>query len=187
MPHFSYLTEQSDIRHIIFRKRERYKYMDAYTQQLMRGPSELSVLEREIIATYVSGLNACQFCCTTHKEIAINYGMDEALLEQLMNDPAQADISDKLLPLILLARKLTQTPSRVIQSDIDAAIQAGWSESAVEDCICVSAVFNYYNRLLDGHGIKGTPEFYKEGAAMVAKHGYNFPALVVWFLKRFKM
>jgi len=31
-----------------------------YHQALMRGPSPLSVADRELIAAYVSGLNACQ-------------------------------------------------------------------------------------------------------------------------------
>jgi len=31
-----------------------------YHRALMRGPSPLSVADRELIAAYVSGLNACQ-------------------------------------------------------------------------------------------------------------------------------
>lgn len=33
-----------------------------YHEALMRGPSPLSIAERELIAAYVSGLNACDYC-----------------------------------------------------------------------------------------------------------------------------
>ena len=36
-----------------------------YHQALLRGRSPLSVAERELIAAYVSGLNACRYCRPT--------------------------------------------------------------------------------------------------------------------------
>jgi alkylhydroperoxidase family enzyme len=37
------------------------KHQNALTQQVMRGPSELTVGERELIAAYVSQLGQCVF------------------------------------------------------------------------------------------------------------------------------
>jgi alkylhydroperoxidase family enzyme len=37
-----------------------------YHQALLRGPSPFSVAERELIAAYVSGLNACGYCHGVH-------------------------------------------------------------------------------------------------------------------------
>ena len=41
-----------------------------YHQALLRGPSPLSVAERELIAAYVSGLNACGYCHGVHSAAA---------------------------------------------------------------------------------------------------------------------
>jgi len=41
-----------------------------YHQALLRGPSPLSVAERELIAAYVSGLNACGYCHGVHTATA---------------------------------------------------------------------------------------------------------------------
>src|SRR5437867_403462 len=37
---------------------------------VLRGPSTLSRGERELIAAYVSGLNGCRFCCSSHSAFA---------------------------------------------------------------------------------------------------------------------
>lgn len=44
--------------------------LKAFTQQLLRGPSSLSVAERETIAAHVSTRNECQFCTSTHTAVA---------------------------------------------------------------------------------------------------------------------
>jgi len=50
-----------------------------YAQRLMRGPSPLSVAQRELIGAYVSGLNACVYCHGVHTAIAVSQGIEEQL------------------------------------------------------------------------------------------------------------
>lgn len=185
MAHFSYLDEYSDMRDVIFRKRSRYKHMDAFTQNILRGPSELSVQQRELIAAYVSALNACSFCSGIHTQVAVNFGMKDDLIQILIENEDAALVEEKMRPVLALVKKLTLSPSKVQKSDIEAIVNTGWSESAAEDTICIAALFNYYNRLMDGHGITGYPGIFKEGAGMLAKHGYKFPGFIVLFMKWF--
>lgn len=185
MAHFSYLDDYSDMRDVIFRKRNRYKHMDAYTQQVLRGTSELSVQQRELIAAYVSALNSCSFCSGIHSQVARNFGMPEDLISQLLENESYAAIEEKMRPVLSLVKKLTLNPSKVQKPDIESILNKGWSESAAEDIICITALFNYYNRLMDGHGIKGYPGIFKEGAGMLSKHGYKFPGIIVLIMKWF--
>lgn len=37
-----------------------------YHEVVMRGPAPFSVAERELIAAYVSGVNACDYCHGVH-------------------------------------------------------------------------------------------------------------------------
>ncbi|WP_255431655.1 carboxymuconolactone decarboxylase family protein [Ruegeria sp. THAF57] len=46
-----------------------------YESLVMRGESELSASERELIAAYVSGLNACSYCHEAHTVFARAYGI----------------------------------------------------------------------------------------------------------------
>jgi AhpD family alkylhydroperoxidase len=51
-----------------------------YHQALLRGPSPRSVAERELIAAFVSGLNACGYCHGVHTATARAFGVGEGTL-----------------------------------------------------------------------------------------------------------
>ena len=57
-------------------------YLFKMTDEIMLVEGPLSDIERELIAAYVSGLNACSFCYRGHKAIAEMFGVEEGLIEQ---------------------------------------------------------------------------------------------------------
>ena len=61
-----------------------------YHQALLRGPSPLSVAERELIAAYVSGLNACGYCHGVHTATAQAFAVGEATLAALLTEVSTA-------------------------------------------------------------------------------------------------
>lgn len=158
MGFFSYLSSRSDVRDIILRDWKRFQPFSLFLENILRGTSELSIAEREIIAAFVSALNSCTLCDHSHLEIAISLGVDGQLIKQLMDDIDNSPIPEKIKPIYHYVEKLTVTPSQLVQADADKVFAAGWSEQALTDAICVCALFNCYNRLLDGHGIKGNIE-----------------------------
>lgn len=170
---FTYLNNESDIRDIILRDGGRFKSLASFSEIVLRGKSELSFAERETIATFVSALNSCTFCYNSHLEVSKQFGVDENLIEQLLKDIDTSPISDKMKPVYHYVKKLTLSPSKMINSDADKVFEAGWSEQALTDAICVCSLFNLYNRLLDGHGIKGTQKSYDFGGKHLSKRGYK--------------
>ncbi len=143
-----------------------------YHQTLMRGPSQLSVGQRELIAAFVSGLNSCGFCHDVHSAIAGMFGVDEETLTTLVTDVDTAAIDEPTKALLRYVRKLTLTPSRVTPGDAQAVLDAGWSEEALHDTAAVCALFNFMNRFVDGLGVATGPD-YKQGIAKhLAENGY---------------
>lgn len=63
-----------------------------FAQQLMRGPSPFTEGEREVLAAYVSSLNRCAVCEASHTEVAVKYGYDRQLIQQLALNLAKADV-----------------------------------------------------------------------------------------------
>ena len=124
-----------------------------YESRVMRGESELSVGERELIAAYVSGLNACAYCHGAHTVFARAYGISVETLEALMQDRDSAPVDPKLKPVLAYVERLTLSPSRMTEADANAVYEAGWSESALFDAIQVCGVFNLVNRLIEGTGV----------------------------------
>jgi len=129
----------------------------AYHDALLRGPSDLSVTERELIAAYVSGLNACQFCHGAHSAQSIAFGISPATIEALMANVDTAPIDDKLKPILHYVGKLTRTLTRLTEADAQAVYDAGWSEAALFDAVQTCALFNMMNRLVEGAGVDSYP------------------------------
>lgn len=102
-----------------------------YHDRILRDESPLTVGERELIAAYVSALNACNFCHGAHAIAANVHGVPEDLIQKLVNDPDEAAVEPKLKPLLAYVAKLTRTPSAMAPSDAHAVYEAGWDERAL--------------------------------------------------------
>ena len=123
---------------------------------VLRADSELTPGERELIAAYTSGLNACNFCHGSHRMIAEVHGIDPAIFDQLMVAPEHSGLDEKWIPLLTYIRKLTEVPARVNDADAQAVFDAGWSEDAFYDAVLVCAAFNMMNRIVEGCGVVPT-------------------------------
>lgn len=128
-----------------------------YHDRILRDESPLTVGQRELIAAYVSALNACDFCHGAHAIAANVHGVAEELIEQLIRDPNAAPIDPKLKSLLAYVAKLTKAPSRITPADAQAVYDAGWGEQALFDAISVCALFNMMNRIVLGSGIVDDP------------------------------
>ena len=168
MPFFSNLDDDSVVPDIAAMTPEFGKAMGPDHKAIMESPSELDRGQRELIAAYVSGLNSCAYCYGVHSLTATAFGIDETVFDALMSDPDGAPIDGKMKPLLRLARRLTLEPAKTIQADIDAVTGAGWKEQTAHDAILVCCMFNFMNRLLDGHGVKGNPEMYRARVEILA-------------------
>ncbi len=124
-----------------------------YHELLLRGESPLTIGERELIAAYVSGLNACTFCFGSHKIIASKFGISETMIDALVSDIDSAPVDEKLKPILHYVRKLTHLPARLVEADAAAVFATGWSERALYDAIQICAIFNFMNRIIEGTGI----------------------------------
>ncbi|MBS3800291.1 MAG: peroxidase-related enzyme [Thioalkalivibrio sp.] len=141
-------------------------------EALMRGDSPLSVRDRETLAAFVSGVNACDYCQGAHAAAAAQFGMDPSFLESLVTDPDLGAAADEWQPVFAYARKLTLQPARIVQADVDAMLQVGWSERAVYDVMQITALYNFMNRFANGLGLDVVPDDFELEGAMLAR-GYR--------------
>ena len=66
MPLLRSLPEQPVMRDLYKSQPASCKPLGELTEVAMRGPSPFTQGQRELIAAYVSGLNACKYCHSTH-------------------------------------------------------------------------------------------------------------------------
>lgn len=123
-----------------------------YHDRVLRSDGPLTIGERELIAAYVSSLNACRFCFDGHKVFARAHGIDPGLIAALLDDDHDR-IEPRLRPILAYVRKLTLEPSKMVEADAEAVYAAGWSEEALFSAIQTCAVFNLMNRIVEGTGV----------------------------------
>ena len=68
-------------------------------------------------------------------------------------------VEARLLPILAYVRKLTLTPSRMVDADAAAVFDAGWSEEALFHAISVCALFSFMNRIVRGSGFRPMTEY----------------------------
>ena len=183
MPFLKNLDDLSDITDITWNDRKRLGPLDKASQNIMRGKSTFSPAQKEVFAAFVSGLNACSFCYGSHAAVAKNFGVSTETIESLVENIDSAPVDQNEKPLFHYLKKLTLSPSKLIQEDADKIFHAGWSEQDLQDLILIGCLFNFYNRLLYGHGIKGNQVIYQFGADHLHKNGYGVP----WFIGLIKV
>lgn len=142
-------------------------------QILMRSDdSPFSIAQRELFAAYVSSVNACQYCAGAHTATAMAFGVQETLVSSLINDIETAQVNENLKPIFNFLKKLTLTPTKMVQADADAVFNAGWSERALYDAIIICCTWSFMNRFVEGLGLSVIPEqFGMEGKMLHA--GYD--------------
>jgi uncharacterized peroxidase-related enzyme len=155
---------------------ETAKPLNELAEILLRGPHTLTAGERELIAAYVSGLNECKFCTSSHAAFAaaqLDAGM--TLVDQVRADLDTAPVSDKLRALLRIAGAVQQTGRKVTPSLIEAARTEGATDLEIHDTVLIAAAFCMYNRYVDGLGTLApdNPERYELAAQRILRDGYR--------------
>ena len=180
MPFFKSLPADAGVRHILQMNKPVGRALIELHESLMRSDSPLTPAQHEMIAAFVSGLNECQYCLGVHGETAQAFGLPKGVLEKMVVDLEGSEVDPKMLPLLQYVRLLTHSPHQLVQADADRVFQAGWSERALHDAILTASLFNFMNRLLEGHGVKGSRDIFVSRGMALKQSGY---APLLEFLK----
>ena len=144
----------------------------AFVQQLMRGPSSLTPVERETIAAVVSFENDCVFCSLSHEAAACALAGDEQVVERARSQPLS--MTPKMQALVEVAKQVARGGKHVDAGTIARARDAGADDIAIHDTVLVAAAFCMFNRYVDGlqATTPGPGPAYAMMGKMMADKGY---------------
>ena len=144
------------------------------TQILLRGPSTLSIGERELIASMVSHDNDCTFCTSAHKAVTDLLLGDSSVFEKVRTDLESAPVSDKMKALLTIARLVGRGGKNVTTASIETARSHGATDMEIHDTVLIASLFCLYNRYVDGLAtqLPQNPEYFSELAQRLASRGY---------------
>ena len=178
MPHIALNSAEPGIRGLLRYRPETARPLSELTEVLLRGPGTLARGERELIAAYVSALNDCRYCSSSHSACAaaqLPGGM--ALVEQVRADPASAPVSAKLKALLTIASAVAHSGRAVTAEHVAGARAAGATDLEIHDTVLIAAAFCMFNRYVDGLATIAPedPALYAAGAQRLVKQGYLAP------------
>lgn len=180
MAHIRLDNEFPGIRGLMTYRPETAKPLNELVDVLLRGAHTLTPGERELIATYVSAKNDCQYCQTIHGAVAAHHlGGDEPLVDIVKVDPQRASISPKLKALLAIAGKTAESGKSVTPEDVARARAEGATDLEIHDTVLIAAVFCLCNRYVDGLATWAPDDrdFYRQRAAVIATSGYTSSTL----------
>lgn len=177
-------VNQPGIVELLFYKGPTGKALSNLAHTLLHGPSGLKPGERELIASYVSNLNDCEYCHRSHSAAAnVHLGDKGETVSCIINDLETSPVSEKLKALLKIAGKVQQSGKAVSEKDIERAKEKGASDEDIHDTVLIAAAFCMYNRYVDGLAtIPAKTDEYPDMGKRLAKKGYKYPPL---FLRRF--
>jgi AhpD family alkylhydroperoxidase len=147
--------------------------MKELTHEAMRGPSDWSVGDRELMAAYVSTVNESAFCVGAHTATAGQAYQDKAKVAAVLADLESAPIEEPLRSTLRMLGKLARDEKLGAQ-DMRAVLAAGVSPQQIEDALAVCFAFNTTGRLGDAFGFEMlSPEGFEAGAKYLLKRGYR--------------
>jgi uncharacterized peroxidase-related enzyme len=178
MPHIALNSAEPGIRGLLRYRPETARPLSELTEVLLRGPGTLARGERELIAAYVSALNDCRYCSSSHSACAaaqLPGGM--ALVQQVRADPASAPVSAKLKALLAIASAVAQSGRAVTAEQVAGARAAGATDMEIHDTVLIAAAFCMFNRYVDGLATiaPDDPALDAAGAQRLVMQGYLPP------------
>ena len=178
MPHIALNSAEPGIRGLLRYRPETARPLSELTEVLLRGPSTLTRGERELIAAYVSALNDCMYCASSHSACAATQlpgGM--AVVEQVRADPGTAPVSAKLKALLQIAAAVRDNGHAVTAGHIACARATGATDVEIHDTVLIAAMFCMFNRYVDGLATiaPDDPALYAAGAQRLIAYGYLPP------------
>jgi len=112
---------------------------------------------QEVISAYVSTLNDCPYSYANHWKNAAHLMGDPdraAAVEAALQARRPDTVFDGgQLALLQYAEKLTLTPGKMVEADVQALKDAGVPDGEILEANQIIGYFNYVNRLLNGLGV----------------------------------
>ena len=69
-------------------------------------------------------------------------------------DLETAPVSDAERALLEYARKVTEHASRTTDADVERLRALGWTDPQIAECVYVTALFAFFNRVADAFGLE---------------------------------
>lgn len=140
---------------------EKLEAFVGFYNDLMLADSNLTKLDRELIAVAVSSINSCYYCLTAHGAAVRQLSGDPTLGEQMVMNYRVADLQPRQRAMLDFAVLITEAPGRIVEADRQRLRDAGFTDRDIWDISAVAAFFNMTNRMASATDMRPNPDYHR--------------------------
>jgi len=134
----------------------------AMHDDLMRAPSGLSKLDREMIAVTVSSINGCFYCLTAHGAAVRQMSGDPVLGEMLVMNWRTAPLDARQKAMLSFVEKVTTRSAAIEEADRQALRDSGFTDRDIWDIASVAGFFNMTNRIASAVDMRPNDDYHAQ-------------------------
>ena len=132
-------------------------HLHLYQSILHNSDMTLPVWFLEVVSSYTSMINNCEYSLTHHfsnaRQLIGDDARADAVFDALGSDQLDGLFSRRETALLKYAAKLTRSVGSILEADILELQEANCSDQEILEVNQVVAYFNYSNRVLNGLGV----------------------------------
>jgi|TARA_B110000305_G_C19359478_1_gene598673 uncharacterized peroxidase-related enzyme len=137
--------------------------LNAFTgmyNDLMLGESNITPLEREMIAVVVSSINRCYYCLVAHGNSVRKLSKNPELGEQMAINYRLADLKPNQRAMMDFAVKMTEESYNIEEIDRQTLRDNGYSDQDIWDIASIASFFNMSNRMASAIDMRPNVEYH---------------------------
>ncbi|MDC1255345.1 peroxidase-related enzyme [Paracoccaceae bacterium] len=137
--------------------------LNAFTgmyNDLMLGESNITPLEREMIAVVVSSINRCYYCLVAHGNSVRKLSKNPELGEQMAINYRLADLKPNQRAMMDFAVKMTEESYKIEEIDRQNLRDNGYSDQDIWDIASIASFFNMSNRMASAIDMRPNVEYH---------------------------
>ena len=137
--------------------------LNAFTgmyNDLMLGESNITPLEREMIAVVVSSINRCYYCLVAHGNSVRKLSKNPELGEQMAINYRLADLKPNQRAMMDFAVKMTEESYKIEEIDRQKLRDNGYSDQDIWDIASIASFFNMSNRMASAIDMRPNVEYH---------------------------
>jgi uncharacterized peroxidase-related enzyme len=125
--------------------------LDAHSYYFQKtvGEGNLDRELKELIGVYVSELNECEYCASSHRGNLIEMmGIPEDTVEQILDGDFES-LSARETAALAFAEQVVEDPKRITEDDLKSLHEAGFGDDGIVELLGVIAQFAVENLYVD--------------------------------------
>jgi uncharacterized peroxidase-related enzyme len=130
------------------------EHMMGLAEPILFTEGALGRQNKEMLATFVSSQNRCEYCSDSHGFFLRMNGGSSELLEAVRSCDLQSEaFAPKQSALIHFAQKITDDSSSIVPQDVEELRDLGWTDLQIAEAIHLTALFACFNRVVNAFGL----------------------------------